>query len=116
MFRLDLEFGGLLDNEGNIGRPVGTTNQILVPEEIWLEGDAVRWRKGDAPRLEDVSRSILDHFVGLSDETSILRFARRWGVLALGGELGLPARNTVREGIEPVAAWQYYSRRARAVL
>lgn len=63
---------------------------------------------------------MLNQFVRLSDADSILRFAKKWGVLALSNDLGdlaaLPGRESMRKGFEPFAAWQYYSRRARAVL
>jgi hypothetical protein len=60
---------------------------------------------------------MINQFVRLTDSESILRFAKRWGVLALSGDTVLrPGRDSMREGIEPVAAWQYYSRRAQAVL
>jgi len=60
---------------------------------------------------------MLDQFVRLTDPESILRFARSWGVLRLAGTKVLrPGRGDMYEGIEPIAAWQYYSRRAQAVL
>jgi len=60
---------------------------------------------------------MLNQFVHLTDSESILRFAKSWGVLALSDDvLQRPGRKHLREGIEPIAAWQYYSRRAQAVL
>jgi hypothetical protein len=60
---------------------------------------------------------MLNQFVRLTDSESILRFAKRWGVLALAGDTLLrPGRDGMREGVEPIAAWQHYSRRAQAVL
>jgi hypothetical protein len=69
---------------------------------------------------------MLNQFIRLTDADSVLRFAREWGVLALsgniwsgpdpGGRFYLPGRESMKEGIEPVFAWQYYSRRAQALL
>lgn len=112
----DFELGGLVDPNGHLGRPV-PSGRIFVPAEVWREGDAIRWRRGEAPRLKEVSPSMLNQFVRLTDPESILRFARNWGVLALSDDKLLrPGREHLREGIEPIAAWLHYSRRAQAVL
>ena len=111
-----LEYAGFVDANGNLGRPV-PSGQIIVPGKVWREGDAIRWRMGKNPRLQEVSRSMLNQFVRLTDSESILRFAKSWGVLALSDDtVQRPGRGNMREGIEPIAAWQYYSRRAQAVL
>jgi hypothetical protein len=119
-----LEFAGYVDDQGSLGRPVPLAH-IVVPEEVWRDGDAIRWRRG-TPRLQEVSRNMLNQFVRLRDEESVLRFATRWGVLALKTEIGpehagslrilRPCGQSMDEGSDPIAAWQYYSRRARAVL
>jgi hypothetical protein len=112
----DLELAGFADVHGNLGRPV-PSGQIIVPGHVWLEGDTIRWRMGKTVRLRVVSRSMLNHFVRLTDSESILRFAKNWGVLALSSDALLrPGRDDLRDGAEPIAAWQYYSRRAQAVL
>ena len=112
----NLQLAGFVDAYGNLGRLV-PSGQIIVPGKVWLEGGAIRWRMGKTARLQEVSRSMINQFVRLTDSESILRFAKRWGVLALSGDTVLrPGRDSMREGIEPVAAWQYYSRRAQAVL
>ena len=69
---------------------------------------------------------MLNQFIRLNTADSVLRFAQEWGTLALSGNLWagpdpggryyLPARQSMKEGIEPVSAWQYYSKRARSVL
>jgi hypothetical protein len=119
-----LEFAGYLDNQGHLGRPVPFAH-IVVPEEVWRDGDAIRWRRGTA-RLQEISRNMLNQFVRLRDGESVLRFATRWGVLALKTEIGPPDGGSLKivqpcgqsmdEGSDPIDAWLYYSRRARAVL
>src|ERR1700693_5028753 len=119
-----LEFAGYVDDQGSLGRPVPFAH-IVVPEEVWRDGDAIRWRRG-TPRLQEISRNMLNQFVRLKDEESVLRFATKWGVLALKTEIGhqdagssktlRPCGQSMYEGSDPIAAWQYYSRRARAVL
>src|ERR1700722_11364764 len=117
-----LEFAGYLDNHGHLGRPVPFAH-IVVPEEVWRDGDAIRWRRG-TPRLQEISRNMLNQFVRLRDAESVLRFATQWGVLALKAETGhqnfgslellRPCGQSMDEGSDPIAAWLYYSRRASA--
>jgi hypothetical protein len=111
-----LEFAGFVDADGKIGRPV-PSGHIVVPGRVWPEGDSIRWRMGKNARLREVSKSMLNQFVRLTDSESVLGFAKSWGVLAISDDTSLrPGRHRMREGIEPIAAWQYYSRRAEAVL
>lgn len=119
------DFVGFQDKNGDLGRPV-PAGQIAVPQRIWLEDDCIRWKMGTNPGVREVSRSMLNQFIRLTDAHSVLRFAKNWGVLALsgnlssgsdpGGEFYLPARERMKEGAEPVSAWQYYSRRAQALI
>jgi hypothetical protein len=119
------ELAGLSDDNGHMGRRV-PAGQILVPEKIWLKDDCIRWRMGRKPRMREVSRSMVNQFVHLSDANSVLRFSQEWGVLALsenmysGSEAGrrshLPGRELMEAGVEPVDAWRYYSKRAEALL
>jgi hypothetical protein len=112
----DVELAGFVDGDGNLGRPV-PSGKIFVPGEVWLEGDAIRWRRGEAGRLQEVSRTMLNQFVRLTSPESILRFAKTWGVLSLSeDEPRRPGRQGAGEGAEPIDAWRYYARRARAVL
>jgi hypothetical protein len=118
---IDYDIAGFPDEDGNLGRPV-PAGQIIVPKEVWLEDDCIHWKLGNR-QLRDVSRSMLNQFIRLSDADSVLRFAREWGVLALSKNLAddpgdrhyLPGRQ-MEDGVEPVSAWQYYSERAKAVL
>ena len=150
-----LEEAGFVDENGNLGRPV-PSGTVVVPEEVWLERDVLRWRLGEAPQKREISRNMINQFVRLRDAASILDFAKRWGVLAIGkGDYSFedrrskfvsttlwarrrspeaskrpvfivgrplgkrilrPGREGMREGSEPIAAWQYYARRAHAVL
>jgi hypothetical protein len=60
---------------------------------------------------------MINRFVGLTDAESILSFAKDWGTLGLSkvGQIYLPSREST-EGREPLSGWQFYSRRARAIL
>ena len=95
-----------------------------MPGKIELEGDAIRWKLAGAARWQEVSRSTLNEFVKLweSDSAAILRFAKKWGVLAMqpakvkGKELYRPCGESQTEGSDPIAAWKYFSRRVCAVL
>jgi hypothetical protein len=114
---VELELAGLADENGNLGRPI-PSGKILVPQKVWLHRDTIRWKMGSRPRHQEVSRNMLNQFVRLSDGKSVLRFAERWGVLALSEKkVRRPGcEESMREGAEPIAAWQYYSRRASALL
>jgi hypothetical protein len=110
------ELAGFADNNGQLGRPV-PSGQIVVPTDIRLKGDLIRWRMGDRARFQEVSRDLLDQFILLRDADSVLHFAKKWGVLSISGDaVLLPGREWKKQGSEPIAAWLYYARRASAVL
>lgn len=119
-----MDLAGFPDEDGQLGRPV-PEGKIFVPQEIWTKNECIHWRMG-RPRAREVSRSMLNQFVRVKDADAALSFARQWGVLALSGNLWsghdsageyyLPGRQSMEEGVEPVTAWQYYSKRAQAVL
>jgi hypothetical protein len=121
----ELDLAGFSDANGLMGRPV-PNGRIIVPEKVWLKGDCIHWRWGKYPQRREVSRSMLNQFIRLKDANAILHFARKWGVLALSGNLWtgndpngkhyLPGRQEIRAGVESISAWQYYSRRAQAVM
>src|SRR5579863_7604746 len=81
----DLALAGFVDDNGNLGRQV-PSGKVIVPGEVWLEGNAIRWRIGKTARLRVVSRNMLNQFVRLTDSESIRRFANKWGVLALSND------------------------------
>jgi DNA-directed RNA polymerase subunit RPC12/RpoP len=118
----DWDLGGLTDPDGNLGKPV-PSGQVLVPGKIELEDDSIRWELGGPARLQEISRSTLNEFVRLwsEDTSAILKFAKKWGVLAIMSTGGTepvykPCAEASPEGSDPIAAWKYYSRRANAVL
>lgn len=119
----DWDLAGLTDPDGNLGKPV-PSGYVVVPGKIELEGDAIRWELAGPARRQEISRSMLNEFVRLweQDNAAILRFARKWGVLVLRETKGQqstlysPCGEAQPEGLEPIAAWKYYSRRAHAVL
>jgi len=123
MSSADWDLGGLTDIDGNLGKPV-PSGQVLVPGKIELDGEAIRWELGGPARCQEISRSTLNEFVKLwdLDSAAILRFAKKWGVLAiqtLGEKESLryrPCGESMTEGSDPIAAWKYFSRRAYAVL
>ena len=119
----DWDLGGLTDPDGNLGRPV-PSGQVLVPGKIELDGDAIRWELAGPARVQEISRSTLNEFVRLweQDDSAVLRFAKKWGVLVLDVRKGKnytfysPCGEAQPEGLEPITAWKYYSRRAHAIL
>jgi hypothetical protein len=119
----DWDLGGLTDINGNLGKPV-PSGQVLVPGKIELDGEAIRWELAGPARWQEISRSTLNEFVKLweSDSASIMRFAKKWGVLAMQSTkakdtvIYRPCGESQTEGSDPIPAWKYFSRRACAVL
>jgi hypothetical protein len=99
----------------------------VIPGEIKADGGNLIWRRSPADRPVSAKSGLLLAFANLADggPESILRFARRWGVLELCAH-GFPASHNhtnrppgewchaIRR--EPLARWRLYARRARAVL
>jgi hypothetical protein len=114
-----LQLAGFTDANGELGRPV-PSGHVLVPGQIWLEGDSIRWKLAGHAKARQPSRAMLTDFVALHQATSpetILRFARDWGVLMMtGGKAPRPCGESMPEGSDPIDAWKYFSRRAAAVL
>ncbi len=119
MAREKLQVAGYTDENGDLGRPV-PSGHVMVPGQIWLEEEAIHWKLPGHAKSREPSRAMLTEFVALHQAKSsevILRFARDWGVLMLtGGKSPRPCGEAMAEGIEPIAAWRYFSRRAAAVL
>ena len=73
-----LQMGGYTDSNGDLGRPV-PSGHILVPGQIWRDGDAIRWKLAGHAKFRQPSRTMLTEFVALHQASSpnmILRFAR----------------------------------------
>ncbi len=119
MAKEKLQLAGYTDANGDLGRPV-PSGHIIVPGQIWLGEGAIHWKLAGHAKMREPSRTMLTEFVALHQAKSpevILRFAREWGVLMLtAGKSPRPCGERMAEGIEPLAAWQYFSRRAAAVL
>jgi hypothetical protein len=119
----EFELAGLTDDEGNLGRPV-PHGHVFVPGTIELDGDTLRWEYTRNSKFVEISPSTLNEFVRLwsEDPPGILKFARKWGVLAmerLGGKDPVfyrPCGEGMSSGADPLVAWPYFSRRASAVL
>jgi hypothetical protein len=117
------ELGGLVDKDGDIGKPV-PSGAVILPGKIELDGDSIRWEFAGPARWVEISPSTLEEFTRLWSEepAAILRFAQRWGVLVIqsrtgsNGMLYRPCGERMTRGSDPIVAWQYYSRRAFAVL
>ena len=100
------------------------SGQVLVPGNIELDGESLRWELGMSTRLQEVSRSTLNEFVKLweLDAGAILKFARKWGVMGFRSVkqkdslVYRPCGESMIEGTDPIRAWKYFSRRACAVL
>ncbi len=108
------------DANGNLGKRV-PSGKILVPGQIWPEGDGSRWILAGHAKLREPSLTMLNEFLALHESTghdSILKFEHEWGVLAMTGGKGTsrPCAEAQPEGFDPHDAWRYFSRRATAVL
>ena len=117
------ELAGLTNDEGNLGRPV-PHGHVFVPGTIELDGDTLRWKVTRNSKSVEISPSTLNEFVRLwrDDPPGILKFAKKWGVLAmqrLRDEERVfyrPCGEGMLSGADPLVAWRYFSRRASAVL
>lgn len=105
----------MVDAAGHSGRAV-PAGRIIVPGSITLEGDTVVWKITAKTYLVEPDRSMLNDFVQLWSKpaASVLAFAKKWGVLAIGQHNRPSSKAT--SGGEPIEAWRYYSRSAMAVL
>src|SRR5438552_701854 len=79
---------------------------VFVPSDIELEDGRLHWGAGGA-RYKHVSSRMLDDFIDLhdADDSSILRFARKWGVIGVCRH-GLPGSHNqyplgLMEGVRP---------------
>lgn len=119
MVNKKLQLAGYTDANGDLGRPV-PSGRIIVPGQVWVEGDSIRWKLWGHTKVREPSRAMLNEFLALHQANSsdaFLKFARQWGVLVLtGGKIPRPCGEAMPEGIEPIEAWKYFSRRASAVL
>ncbi len=106
----------MVDQAGLIGKAV-PAGQILVPGSIALEADCIQWRLTGKARFVTPDRSMLNSFVQLwcKPPLSVVSFAKRWGVLAIGEHNG-PCVEGATSGRDSIEAWRFFSRRAMAVL
>jgi hypothetical protein len=141
------ELAGMVDVEsGLLGAIILPTSQAFVPPGVELQGDYVVWWPYDVERdylewwgydagsanpygRETSPRGMLDAFVQMKTPDAALRFARRYGPLALC-EHGLPTTHNwtpERQGCypvgweqgvcrEPLERWLYYVDQARALV
>lgn len=122
------DLAGFTDLRSRLGRIV-PTGQLLTFRDIRLDKGEQHLLAdyGESARVVRPTRDLLDDFVKLAEApaSAILQYARKWGLLFLD-EQGRPctkAHQTLPASAgmtlprsEPLAAWRYYSRRARAVL
>jgi len=123
------EFAGFVDKKsGLLGKPV-PTGELFVPNSIRLDPAkrSLVWTPGAGGKsIRPNMTNLFDGFVRLGQEppAAILDYARRWGLLYLdadGTPCVMPYRPQATAGrtlprSEPLDAWEYYSRRASAVL
>ena len=114
----------------NNPRPLVQTSEIPIPPEIATDGVHLYWslRKWESIRLIRPSRTMLDQFLSLAegDGEQICRFARKYGVLGICAEHGMPSSHSLdcdmvpapRIGgwSEPLDRWRYYAKQFQAVL
>jgi len=113
---------GLTDLNSRLGRDVASGFIAVAPHANLSpdQSEIISAVKSSEERYRRVrpDRNMLTRFAGLWRETpqSILRFARKWGVLNIDKH-GRPS-NPVGpfERREPIEMWRYYSRRAQAIL
>ena len=114
----------LTDAQSRIGRVV-PSSRITIPAWLKLSPDRreITWDSGPADatvrvRHTESGKKMLDLFAQLWKQKpeSVLRYAKRWGVLYLD-KRGRPCQTVGPfERREPLEAWRYFSRRAQAVL
>ena len=110
---------------GDLGRTVDV-ERLVVPAEIHLAGQHLRWQSGKFHEYRKVPAGLLDRFVRLAEaaDGAILDLARQSGALWICKAHGLPmthdagCRPSYGGGWfrEPLAEWRAFSARARAVL
>jgi hypothetical protein len=122
MSNRDLELAGFTDVNGDLGKPV-PSGHVLVPGKVELAGDSIHWELTGPARWQEISQATLTEFLMLrsGEPSRILKFARRWGVLAMR-QMGkesvsyCPCGESMSEGSDQISAWQYYARRVYALL
>jgi len=109
-------FDWFRDENGEMTRRI-PTGEILVPGTIKLDSDNLVWEFGDSYRAIQPGPGMLEGFLRVSTARpeAVLRYAKTWGVLVLDSK-GRPCAEGRLRGIEPLAVWRYFSRRARALL
>lgn len=119
MAETDWDLGQLTDESGILGRTV-PHGRVYVPGDISIDGDALLSGQTFAEGKYVIpSRVTLDSFVQLwkLKPEAIARFARKWGVLAIG-DSGRPCTSIAQHprAPEPLETWRYFSKRAYSVL
>lgn len=125
-----IELAAMVDENGLLSWDRGfPLSRAQVPSDVRLEGKVIVWRPPWETGEKVDPRGMLDAFLTIKGGKDVVRFARRFGVLAIC-EHGLPSSHdpTCRplgmvthrraDGAwwEPVAAWLHFVRQARAVL
>lgn len=133
----EFQLAGFTNTGGVIGAAVPTGKLLHPGGTMKIQGNALVWTC-DIPKSREITPpdSLLDDFIQLwdSDDRTILRFAMKWGPLAIDRKGNRPsvrrevqdrtraaakkALEKVRGGpnFEPLAAWRFFSRRAYSVL
>lgn len=114
------------------GRVLAPINAVIRPASVSLEAGALVWREG-AGKPEPVPTDLFDRFRALrdADDERIAAFARRYGVLRLKADDGLPVSSAPRalpvqaqRGDiypvptlrEPLEKWRGYATQVQAIL
>jgi hypothetical protein len=140
------ELGGLVDEHGNLERPLGS-DDLFVPVSVDLDGEKLVWQRRkwhhntvQNPRRITPGPGLLRSFAHLAERKPrrILAYARQWGVLNIC-EHGLPVTHSKRPPFqddlsappflfscatqfttdvccEPLSAWRRFAREAQGLL
>jgi hypothetical protein len=125
----NLQLGGLLSEGGSLERSFPTA-KIEVPEDVVLDRTNLVWKTGATAKKVEPGKPMLLDFISLNDadDMGILKYARRWGVLALcvhqlPSTHNLPSDFLTRKAEwcqptcrEPLDVWRAFSRRAGLVV
>ena len=95
---------------------------LVVPANIKLapEGSHITWGLETKTWVKPGrDKNLLNDFIQLSKSdargSAVIAFAKKWGVLYLDQQ-GRPCQKGIAAQSEPLEAWAYFARRARAVL
>jgi hypothetical protein len=122
----NLQLGGLLSEGESLERSFPMA-KIRVPDDVALDGTNLVWKTDATVRRVEPGKRMLQDFINLNDadDLGILKYAQRWGVLALCTHRWPSTHNWPSDfltrsvvewclptGREPLDVWRKFTRRA----